>query len=558
MNLIRRLIAMTLAILPVHSLFAQKNPQDYIPSDARAVIQINVPSLATRMSWKELQSLSFFEEGLKEAPKEAREFLQNPLSSGVNFFSNFYIVSVDGGKDQIKTDTYIYGAITDTAKFHAFIKNMMPDKKIIKAGDIRLLADQKGSIAWTPNIFVIAAAKKNNVDLPSGSKKKNVKTTATGKTNPLALFKQLLTPAAKPLSADPRFQKHSTEPGDIRFWINRDITKQRSALKKSDEFLKMMNLSALNGQEIAGIVNFENGRAVVKMTNYLNATMDSLYRQYPISGLNHQVIRKLPAGQPVILWSFNMSPDLMKATFKTVGLDKMLDSVSGKSKVKPMDLISGLKGDLTLAVIRVNEFEETDSITSALNGLQAFLAFSIKDKAKVQAFIDELKKPKANPGEQEPSRSKGAFGGMKPAVHLTDSLLIVSLTEMAAQKFLATQGENESSALVTPYANHASVFAIDLSTIFDFATQMSKNRQENAEMKKVREVLDRLVIYGGKYENGALYSHGELIFANAKENSLRQLVTLLEYAAETEMKNKQKRAEMNERVIIDEEVKIEE
>ena len=556
MNLIHRLIVATLAVFPVHSLLAQKNLQDYIPSDARAVIQINVPSLATKMSWSEIQSLSFFEEGLKEAPKEAREFLQNPLSSGVNFFSNFYIVSVDGGKDQIKPDTYIYGAIADTAKFHAFIKNMLPDKKITKAGDIRLLTDKKSSIAWTPHVFVIAAPKKNKMDQPTGTKKKNTKATTTDKTNPLAVFKKLLTPAAKPLSTDPRFQKHSAEAGDIRFWINRDISKQQSGLKKSDELLKMMNMGALNGQEIAGIVNFESGRAVVKMTNYLNSTMDSLYRQYPVSGLNQQVIRKLPGGQPVILWSFNMSPDLLKATFKTMGVDKMLDSVSNKSKIKPRDLINGLKGDLTLAVIRVNEFDETDSITSALNGLQAFLAVSIKDKSKVQPFIDDLKKPKA--GTEDQPKSKGPFGGMKPAVHLTDSLLIVSLTETAAQKFLASHGKNESSDLVAPYANHASIFSIDLGTIFDFASQMSKKGQDDAEMKKVREVLDRLVLYGGKYENGALHSRGELIFANSKENSLRQLITLVEFAAEADKKNKQKRAEMRERVIIDEEVIIEE
>ena len=86
MTLIRNLLAF-LSFFCVLHVQAQNNLlQAYLPADAKAVVNINLPSLASKMNWQEFQQLSFFQQAMQDAPPEAQEFLKNPAASGINFF----------------------------------------------------------------------------------------------------------------------------------------------------------------------------------------------------------------------------------------------------------------------------------------------------------------------------------------------------------------------------------------------------------------------------------------------------------------------------------------
>jgi hypothetical protein len=304
----------------------------------------------------------------------------------------------------------------------------------------------------------------------------------------------------------------------------------------------MMNLGMLQqGNQMAGVLRFEEGKAVIQMKNYLNKTIDSLYRLYPASKLNSDVFQKFPGGQPVVLFSFSLSPQMLGGIIKAAGAEKALDSLVKKSAVNPMQLLGGLNGDITLAVIRAHEFEEKDTVTAALNGIQVFLAASVKDKSKIQPLIDELQKPKeAKKDEEGITKSKNPFSGLKPALLLNDNFFVVSISQFAAEKFLAAAGENDISKLAAPYTSNASLFVLDLKTIIGFAMQMSKKKSgEDEAMAQVQKTFDKIVLYGGRYDNGAMMNTGELHFNNKEENGLKQFMSLMELVAEME-KNKKK------------------
>ena len=118
MKLIRRLLIATIAFIHSFYLCAQENPlHAYLPADAKTIININLPSLASRMTWQELQQLSFFEEALKDAPLSIQELLKDPSSSGINFQSELFIVMLPDAKNKAKTTPVLYGRLADTAKF---------------------------------------------------------------------------------------------------------------------------------------------------------------------------------------------------------------------------------------------------------------------------------------------------------------------------------------------------------------------------------------------------------------------------------------------------------
>ncbi len=178
MKPIHRLLVATIILVQSFSLCAQQNPlHAYLPADAKTIININLPSLASRMTWKELQQLSFFEEALKDAPLHVQELLKDPASSGINFQSELFIVMLADPKNKTKSFPVIYGRLTDSAKFAATVKKISPKQKISTVGKLRILADTKNVFAWTSDIFVAPMSKDKSSYPPLSKSGKNVQNT---------------------------------------------------------------------------------------------------------------------------------------------------------------------------------------------------------------------------------------------------------------------------------------------------------------------------------------------------------------------------------------------
>ena len=548
MKLIYGLLHATMILTHGFYLLAQENPlYAYLPSDAKAIINFNLPSLASKMKWQELQQLSFFEEALKDAPLYMQELLKDPASTGINYQSDFFIVLLPDPKNKTKSTPILYGRLADAAKFAAAIQKISPKQKINSVGKLKIMAGPKSVFAWTSGMFVVPMSGDKSLYPPLSKPEKSVQNTkeVAGQTSQLIKQGQLLlTPVTNPIANDSRFIDLTKEDGDIRFWLNRNMEKPKEKGNKKDDVLKMMNWGIMQqGNYMAGVLRFENGKTVMQMKSYMNKTMDSLYRLYPATKLNSGLLKKLPAGQPIALLSFSMSPQMLGAMMKASGTEKIIDSLSKKSSIKPMEVAEGLNGDLTLAVIRTNDYDEKDTVTAALHGLQIFLAASVANKSKLEPMLNLLQKPKEIKPDEEGNeiKSAGPFAGLKPALLLNDSFFVVSLSSFAAENFLNTVGDNDIAALANPYTSHASLFSLDLKAILNFAMQISKkkNRTDDAQgASKMFDAFDRIVFYGGKYENGASLNTAELQFSNKEENSLKQFIKMMEMAVNMGMKTK--------------------
>ncbi|MGZ8515739.1 MAG: DUF4836 family protein [Chitinophagaceae bacterium] len=549
MNFIRRSLLATIILIQAFCLHAQKNPlHAYLPADAKTIININLRSIASKLKWQEIQRLSFFEESLKDAPLSMQELLKDPASSGINFKSDLFIVFLPDPENKTKPIPVLYGQLADPGKFAVTIQKIAPGKKIQSTGKMKIFTDGKNTFAWTSGMFVGPISKNKSAAAPlskTGKKVDDTKAISSQAKQLIKQFRSLLTPVKHPITDDSRFIELLKEDGDIRFWINRSIEKPKGKGNK-DDVLKMMNLGLMQqGNYMAAILRFENGKAVMQMKSYMNNTMDSLYRLYPATKLNSSILKKLPAGQPVALLSFSMSPGLVGAMLQASGTEKIVDSFAKQSPVRPMEIVEGLNGDITLAVIKAIDYDEKDTVTAALKGFQVFLAASVKNKSKLEPLLNLLNKPKKVKTDSEGNEIKpsGPLAGVKPVLLLNDSFLVVSISSFAAEKFLNTVGDNDIFRVADAYTGYPSLFSLDLKTIFNYAMKMSGKKNSSDEgALKVLDAFERLVFYGGKYDNGAALSTAELQFGNKEENSLKQFIKVLEMAATMEMKKKKSKS----------------
>jgi len=472
------------------------------------------------MKWEEFTKTMLFEEMTKDATEEGKAFLKNPKSTGIDMNQGIFVVIPAPNKDN-KTQPVIYGVPRDTGQFVAMIRKLAPTSSRIKISNGKLLIYKQTAIAWNKDIFVMALD-----DIKSGPVNAADKSSAAddaAKEKRLTEKCKLLLTKQKAAFANEHFTSLLREDGDAYLWINSMQSQSQKA--KMPQFVQMLNKNMLNSATYsAGVIRFENGRTTMQMKRYIPPTIDSLYRKYPPKNINTVLTGKLPGGQPIFVYSLNFSPAMLNEIFLRAGADRYVDSLS-KKNLKMDDIVSAIRGDVAMAVIKVNDTGDEDSITRAMGGTQFFLAGGIHDKQKFDALSSALQTQKDTTKNQTSKK-------MKPLFFSNDSLFVVSLSERAAQKFLRSPSTNgEMKNFFAPYQNYPNACRIDLKTIFGFVMQGAAKKRTDEEVRQMSETLgsfDVLVSYGGVYNNGSLSNTMQLMLTNKDENSLKQFINLLD------------------------------
>jgi len=502
------------------TIFSQTNPVlNYLPENAKMIIKINPASLGQKMKWEELIKYKMFEDLMKESP-EGKDFFKDLTQTGIDLTQGLFIV-IPTNSNNKKVSPILCGRLTDTSRFAAMVKKTSPGKKPVKIGNGKMVVDEPTVLAWNSEIFIFTG---------SSNKQTTSNQTVKTKTSAALTVTQQLTETCKsflnkkhPSLSNENFTSLLKEQGDLYLWINNATQPGPQKKGKAQDVVGMLNKNFMKrGNFSSGVVNFENGKVVAQMKRYVSGSLDSIYKKYPLKNINTELLRKLPAGHSIFLGSFNFSTEMLNEIFSKAGADKYIDSAS-KQKIKTGDILAAVRGDITLAGMKVYEFTEEDSVTQALNGMQVFLTGHISDKDKFKGVVSLLEKKDSDTTAAKPTK-------MKPFVFSNDSVFVVSISQIAAQKFLDAPGSNEEiEKMVSPYKDHPSAFFLDLKTIFGFAMQtMAKGRsdEENKQASEALGMFDKLISYGGEYSNSSTSSTIELTLTNKDENSFRQFMNL--------------------------------
>jgi hypothetical protein len=494
---------------------------NYLPDDAKTIIKINPASLGQKMKWDELVSSKMFEDMMKDVSDEGKEVLKNPAQTGIDPDQGFFLIM--GQNKNNKPDPVFYGTIKDTARFAAMVKKIIPQKQVVKLPNGKLVIDKNTAVAWNNEVFVLTGS--SSKEQPGYQPAKSKASSELTKTKQLTERCKVLLSKRKTAFSNEYFTSLLKEDGDMFLWINNNIQSNVQKKSKAPKILEMVGKNLMrSGNYTSGVIKFESGKVSMQMKRYISASLDSIYKKYPVKNINTALLKKLPAGQPIFLYSFSFSPEMINEMFVKAGADKYIDSISRK-KVKMGDIVSAIQGDATLVVMKAYEFTEEDSVTQAMNGLQLFLAGSIKDKEKFKNLSAVLLKQKEDTAKNSPPKK------MKPFILSNDSIFVASISQIAAQKFLESPGNNEEmEKLIYPYKDYPGAVMIDLRTIFNFSMQAIAKGKSEEDAKKTSEVLsmfDKLISYGGHYDNNFVPTTIEITLTGKDENSLKQFIDLL-------------------------------
>lgn len=500
--------------------FSQTNPLlSYLPQDAKMIIRINSGSVAKKIKWDDLTQTKMFEDATKQAPDEGKDLLKNPSQSGIDLNGGFYVV-ISADKNSKKAEPVFYGTLKDTALFRAMLKKLNPEKKLEKAGNINWMIDKNTVIGWNHEVFIISANSKKEQTNTSDPKAKAAADLAKTK-QLIERCKSLLT-KKQVLFSNESFNSLLKEQGDVLVWSDNSINSQPKN-NKSAQLFGMVNKNFRKGTYSTTIVNFENGKIACQSKRYLSPSLDSLYKKYTLENINTGLLEKLPAGALFVAGSFSMSPQMSKEMYSKAGIDKFIDSIT-QHKIKTNDILSSLKGDISIGILKAYEFGKEDTVTQAMGGVQLFVSGHIGDKEKFRALAKQIE-------DRMNDTANGKKTKMKPFILYNDSIFVMSLSQVAAQKFLDSNGTNDTpKKLLDPYKDYPAAFVIDLKNILGTAMPLmtkGKSEEEAKNMSDALNVFDKVTSYGGHYTDKYITTNFDLTFTNKDENSLKQLFDLI-------------------------------
>ncbi len=542
----------TTALLLQSVAFSQSNPLlKYIPEDVTMVIHFDVKSMGSKIPAEDFRQSFMYRELMKKEGSPFLSFLSTPEKSGIDLSAGIVLTIKYQGKDRYdraQPIIHLFVKLQNAETFTSNIKELMKDADghdMIKVyGTDRILsADGKMTAGWNKDIFVMTSGysqemtdeifKYHNfgdstmVDDTLAKPPFDIdRLMEKFKNSQRDLCFQLLTPKTNGLlSANPRFKDLMESKADIKILtiggsnlISENILPLKGILTK---------LQAFTGSNKAAQINFEDGKIVMKSRNFIEGAMLEIYKKYPNTVQNTELVRRLPQGKLLALMNMSFSREMGAEMLQKSGLMEMLDSFK---KEIPFDLSLAkdvFKSDMLLAVLKNDSTAVLDSMTgvlSTLNGFQVILAMPIADKTKFEKLKSAIMPVWDSLSKKENFKIKDP----SPVAKYNDDMLVLSLSEAAATAFLNNTGTGEVPEYLTTYSQHPMVLDINMREII--SQIMNKNRPERNNTginEMLLNTFGDIVVYGGEYENESINTTMEFRIGNKNENALKQLFVMM-------------------------------
>lgn len=557
-----------LLIVPLFSFYptAQINELvKYLPEKAGIVIDIDGSSLSQKMSWKELMTMKMFDSLLKKAEPGTRKMITDPSETGINFRDHLYLV-FDFAEDA-EGFLAFYGKVLDENKLSTLL-NKARIKEVMKktSGENKMIIGKDFVFGWNKTVFVLHAGadlKENETNAKQQTLSKKEQARLEKKCN------ELLTIKTKNIySTNKHFENLVKEKADMRIWV--EMEKMNGFRKGKNPFSMFGIRNDYQGKYKTAVVNFEDGKIVSKGYTYYSDEISASIQKMYAEKLNTELIKKIPAGNLLGLWSMSFNPDAISELLEKTGIWKELMKAEEEMDFDPGIFLDNLKGDILFSVSMPDppqEISEEGAEKNPFAGMQVYFAATVKDEKKVNRLIDSLKlvmeeKKKARKENEDvieidtlarrapvvtfpdslvrdeevideevyTTQKNDMFKNLKPAHKVENGVFIFSLNDKHLEEFGASTTPVYDK-IINEYGNYPMLLTIDLKTIFSIALssmQKARHYEEDAEMYSFFEVFDKWVIAGGKFENGRVQTMQEIKFASPGENSLKQIMKMFD------------------------------
>ena len=514
------LILLTVVISGIVSCSRTK-PGIAVPKDASLAVHINTNSLTAKVTWQEIQQNEWFRKlYADETDSLSKKLLENPASSGIDIKSDLvFFVKQEGQGGYMAFE----GGVLDAAAFETFATKVNKGGKVVKNGDVNVLATSlKSLVAWTNNRFVYI------MDVPMPSVSGRLKSSNDGSNEPFTFHTDSLQkfavdlfdlPGKNNLMSDERFASLLKETGDIHYWVNAE-----QYYNSLGGFLSLLKLNVLfEGNAYGATLNFDNGKITLKSRAYYNKELKDLMKKYAGGKVSAATINRIPSKNVIAVFALKYPPEGLKELIKLIGVDGFVNSFFSGVGYSTDEFVKANKGDILLSVtdfdIKSQELTITDPDgnphTIKQDGMpdaKVLFATSINDKPAFDKLFGILQ---TKVQELSPEITS------KVHFQLNKEWFAASNSPQQVNAFLS--GGNNQFSFTNRISGKAFGGYINVQQLLKSTAPSISDSSARAAIDASINMWQDIVMTGGGEEGDAFLGEAEVNLVDKNTNSLKQL-----------------------------------
>lgn len=490
-----------------------------VPKDAGLVIQVDMSSLSSKLSWQEIKETAWFAEAQKQIKDSfALKLLNDPSNSGIDMDGSLVFFLKKSGNSGYAA---IQGKLKDAKKFSLMVKNI--DKESItieKDGNYSFAKSNKSEDAvlyFTDKQFVFMADGSEMYKSMSQGQAVNkfgidslkyfAKTTLNLKGGDL-------------LDSDKRFADLIADKADMHYWMNSGNIYGGMM----GGLFNMMKLSTLlEGNITTGKMNFENGKIVAETKQLYNKEISTLLKKYAGKEVGDELLSRLPEGDVLAAFGMNFNPELLKEILKLIGVDGIVNGALGQAGLNIDDFIKSSKGDIAFALTNFAMKESPATVTlddgqeiayqKEKPDFKFVFGASVNDKTSFQKIVNAADSL-FNDKDKAVADSSNGFKTKQQ-----DQWFALGSSQEEIDAFLKG---GKKPAYAGIFKGHTFGGFVDLQKIIHLASANSKD----SSSKKLSQISDSFwknMVVSGDLKNGEAKSRFEINLMDGSNNSLKQL-----------------------------------
>jgi hypothetical protein len=512
-----KFLLLAIALMVIISSCKQNAPQlaIYIPKDAAFVLEVDVNTIKNKINSSGITLDSLVNMMDKHGSDLHWSDIEN---SGVDLTKPFFVFSstISSVQNGNTENSGVIAALSAQGKLESFLQKELNTPNVKSDKQYKYIDLKDGSVVgWNDKVMIVSSVKQNG---------QNNANEALSHQQLTILFTQK---ESNSLASVNEFKDALNKPGDIHFWSN------ASAHLSNIPMLGMTKIGSLFQDTYTdGVINFQNGKAVVSSETHFNKTFSDMLKKYPSKEIDKGMISRYP--QPVNgfgIMAFN--PKLIIDILHYLGYDTVADNYISQMGFSTNDIINAFSGDI--AVI-FSDFKMEDrpipylpGVPSKRPGGQFLVNMKIGDKASFDKVMNGLVSKniltKNGDGYQ-----LGFFGGHNFVIETTNNNLFISSDDALIKAY---EGSTKNSAL----ANDVEKEIDDKSAAMyvDIAGMLRKANADTASSKTAQTAqatFKNFIASTDKSDGKSITGNLELNFVNANENSLASLVNFMMVAHE--------------------------
>lgn len=496
-----------------------------IPKEASFVIQLDGKSLSSKLPWSEIKQNPFFQDAYNDSsiPAAIKSVLDNPENAGIDPTTDFTLFTI---KDSLGAYIAFTGSIKDEKLFKAFNLQVSENGTESEKDGVQFISKSPVCIGWTKEKFVYLLDAPQMAGMDELSRRMirdSINITRASARDIGATCKAIFDlKEINTLAKNEKFTALMKEKGDIRFWTNVEELNKSTFTPTP---LAMMNLEKLfKGNITTGIVNFENGKMLVKAKSYASDELVDIFRKYGGGKINEEMIKRIPGKDVVAVMALNFKPEGIKELIKLTGLDGLVNIGVSSFGFTMDDFIKANKGDIVAGFYDLTL--KTDSVTynfkdqepnMALKQIPSFnfiFSAAIGDKDAFNKLVNAGKKI----GKTAiPDSTKSPF-----AFNSNGTYFALSNTKENVDHYLGTATTN-FDFLPKITGEPFGVYLNIQSLLKTFAPIASKDSTAKIAYDATAKMWENVLWKGGNYNDGAIQQSIEINLMDKTTNSLKQL-----------------------------------